>query len=358
LDGTPPSKNYRFRSYEFKRNPKYEAKSSPTTSQRQVSTETQLSPGAISYPDLQLFHNFVIRSYRTLADSPEIEDLWQNHIVQWGIAFPSILHLILALSALHLGHETPPLRDQYIQQADEHFTFGVRSVSSILTQLNEDNCQQIYIAAVLICFNYFGRGPRAGEYLVFSADGPAEWLVLMRGVKLIVQSYHEKVYSGILKSEPEPEPRAEDDTIDPAWQTETNEYRLHVGAVQRLAEEDIAGSDRAIYDAAIQDLLAVSGEVYVKRSSQIRLVGLMQVLMGWLYRLPEEMVSLLEQKEPVALIILAHWGMLLKHMRSVWFMKGWDAHVVSGVRAALPAHLRHWVEWPEAKVEKEEGALL
>jgi hypothetical protein len=66
------------------------------------------------------------------------------------------------------------------------------------------------------------------------------------------------------------------------------------------------------------------------------------------------MVSLLEQKEPLALIILAHWGMLLKYMRSVWFMEGWGEHMVSGVRSALPAILQRWIEWPEEKVRKEE----
>ncbi|KAJ5814714.1 C6 finger domain protein [Penicillium riverlandense] len=353
-DGTPPPRNYRFRSYDFtfdnKR--KHKAKASSTTDQHRDSpTETQPQPpGAISYPDLQLFHNFVIETYRTLADTPEAENVWQRHIVQWGIAFPSILHLILAISALHLGHENPALRDQYVQQAGDHFTFGVRSVTSILNQLNEDNCQKVYISAVLICFIYFARRPHAGEYLIFSDDGPGEWQALMHGVKLIVQSYREKVFSGVLK----PESGLEDGTIDSVSQSEMNEYTVHVDAVQSLVEKEIAESDRGIYDAGIQDLLSVMRAVYMKRSSQIRATGFMQVLIGWLYRLPEEMVSLLEQKEPVALIILAHWGMLLKYMRSVWFMEGWDGHIVSGVRSALPANLQHWIEWLEKKVEKEE----
>ncbi|KAJ5606439.1 hypothetical protein N7510_009220 [Penicillium lagena] len=340
--------NYHFRSYYFPSDNKRKHKTKPssTTDQHQISTiETQPPSGAVSYPDLQLFHNFVIKTFGTLADNPRTEDVWQNHIVQWGITFPTILHLILAISALHLGHENPSVRDQYIQQADDHFTFGVRSVTSILTQLNQDNCQKVYISAVLICFNYFARGPRAGEYLIFSDDGPGEWLTLMHGVKFIVQSYREKVFSGILK----PEPGLEDDTMDSFFQSEMNEYTMRIETVQSLAEKEIAESDREIYDAALKDLLSVAREVYVKRSSQIRAAGLMQVLIGWLYRLPGEMVSLLEQKEPVGLIILAHWGMLLKYMKSVWFMEGWDEHIVFGVRSALPAKLQHWIEWPEEK---------
>jgi hypothetical protein len=117
---------------------------------------------------------------------------------------------------------------------------------------------------VLICFNYFARGPRPGEYLIISDDGPGEWLALMHGVKLILQSYQEKVFSGILK----PEPGLEDDTIDSDFQSEMNECTMHVEAVQSLAEKEIAESDRGIYDAVIKDLLSVTREVYVKRSSQ------------------------------------------------------------------------------------------
>lgn len=46
----------------------------------------------------------------------------------------------------------------------------------------------------------------------------------------------------------------------------------------------------------------------------------MDVLIGWIYRLPEEIIGSLERKEPHALVILAHWAVLLKSMNSAWFM--------------------------------------
>lgn len=273
--------------------------------------------------------------------------VWQDHLVQWGIEFPSILHLILALSALHLSHERPAQREQYIQQADDHFTFGVRSVTSVLSQLNTDNCQKIYMATVLICFIYFGRGPRPGEYLIFSDSGPAEWLVLMNGVKMIVTTYHAKVFSGILQ----PDEEEEDRTLSSAVRDELLEHTACVEAVQRLVEKDIMDEgERSAYLSAINDLFEIMDEVYEKRAAGQPGVSIMHLLVGWLYRRPEEFVNRLERKEPRALVVLGYWAVLLKYMGSSWFMEGWGEHVLSGISRNLNPDFRPWIEWPLQKI--------
>lgn len=305
---------------------------------------------SISLADLQLFHNYTISTYQTMSNDGDRNGVWQNHLVQWGMEFPSILHLILALSALHLAYKNPESRDKYIQQADNHFTFGVRTVTSVLSQLNADNCQKIYKAAVLVCFIYFGRGPRPGEYLIFSDAGPAEWKVLMGGVRSIVFSYHAKVYSGIL----EPKPEEIEPFLSEAMRIELHEHTIHVEALQRLVEQEITDeTQRVMYEKAIEDLLEKMREVYEKRSIGDPGVGLMHLLIGWLYRLPEEMVGLLERKEPRALVILAYWAVMLKFMDSAWFMKGWSEHVLEGISGCLQPEYRPWIEWPFRRVKQD-----
>ena len=301
-----------------------------------------LQPGMVTLSDLQLLHNFTISTYKTMRDE-DPNDVWQKHLVEWGIEFPSILHLILALSALHLGYKQPALRDKYIQQADDHFTFGVRSVTAVLSQLSADNCQKVYLSAVLICFIYFGRGPRPGEYLIFSDNGPAEWLVLMHGVKVVTQSYHEKVFSGLL----EPKNEKQVYTLTTGLRTKLDEHTIHIEAIRRLVDQEASDeANRQMYSSAIEDLVSMMREVFDRMSAGKSGVSLTDLLIGWLYRRPEEMVRLFEQKDPCALIILAHWAMLLKHMESAWFMEGWAIHVVLGVSRSLQSEYRPWIEWP------------
>ncbi|KAJ5826656.1 hypothetical protein N7447_003419 [Penicillium robsamsonii] len=326
--------------------------SKPPLSQLSRSTGAQcnVSSGSmetITLPDLKLFHHYIINTYRTMTTGAHLENVWQTHVVQWGVKFPSLLHLILALSALHLAYEQPGLDAEYTEQADKHFTFGMRSVTSVLSELNVENCQKIYMSAIMICFIYFGRGPRPGEYLIFSDNGPAEWLVLMRGVKLILSSHHAKIFSGIL----EPQHIERNRDLTPEMRTALQEHTVHTERVQRLVERDLVDDEiRGMHLIVIEDLYRTMREVSERRSAGSHGVDLMDLLIGWLYRLPEEMIGLLERKAPHTLVILAHWAVLLRYMDSSWFMKGWAEHLLSGISTYLPEEFRCWIEWPLQQV--------
>ncbi|OQE31977.1 hypothetical protein PENSTE_c001G08107 [Penicillium steckii] len=303
----------------------------------------------ISVPDLNLFHHWCISTYKTMV-LRDPHDIWQYHIVQWGIEFPSILHLVLALSALHLAYERPEEQERYLQQADDNFTFGVRTVTNVLSlqDMNEDNCQQIYMSAVLIIFIYFGRGPRSGQYLIFSDTGPSEWLILMQGVKLTLGKHHQKVFSGVLEPEP-PSPLPE---ITPSIRAELHEHTVHTQAVQRFVEQEASIDDLPIYISALNDLNEMVNRVYERRSAGQLGIAFMDQIIGWLYRLPERFVRLLEEKEPRALVILAYWAVMFRYMDAVWFMEGWAEHVLGGVSTFLQAEYRPWIEWPLQKLRE------
>lgn len=241
----------------------------------------------------------------------------------------------------------------YLQQADDHFTFGVRTVTNILSldNMNDENCQKFYMSASLIIFIYFGRGPRPGEYLIFSDNGPAEWLVLLQGVKVTVGTYHHKIYTGIL----EPEPAKPLPEMTPSVRLELLEHTSHTQEAQRLIEQEITiECDLKLYTSVLNDLYDIMNQIYQRRSAQQSGVALMDLLIGWLYRLPGEFVSLLEQKEPRALVVLAYWAMMFRYMDDAWFTKGWAEHVLSGVSTFLTPEYHPWIEWPLKKVRETE----
>ncbi|KAJ5848119.1 hypothetical protein N7455_012076 [Penicillium solitum] len=323
-------------------------------SSQTVSTEVQSkdssssalshSQDSISFTDLRLFHHFVTETYRTLVD--EVTDrnqVWRTHLPQWGFSTPSIFHLMLALAALHLGYLYPEERDRYVLQADGHFTFGIRSVSAILSSLNSGNCQSIYMSTVLICLVYFAHGPRPGEYLVFSETGKAEWLVLMRGVRSILFSSHDKIFTGVLEIQTDPAIQG----VSPLLQDELEKHQSHIKALQRFMETQASGSSTSqIYIDALEDLFEMFEEAYRYLSVRKDGANLMAPLFGWIYRRPDEFICLLEEKQPFALVILAYWCILLRFMRSSWLMIAWDRHVIAGIRQSLGTEFHQWIEWP------------
>ncbi|RAK99428.1 Zn(II)2Cys6 transcription factor domain-containing protein [Aspergillus ibericus CBS 121593] len=357
---TPPASTRRFRFRPSKYQPESRASSSkgskdstpevgprdpPATSTGvQCDLAASSVAGGISFADLKLYHHYLTRTYKTLADEVmDIHRVWPDHVPQWGITFPSLMHLVLALSALHWAHEDPASGTEYIAQADDHFTFGVRSVTAVLCLLNAENCQLIYMAAALICLVYFGRGPRPGEFLVFSERGPSEWLVLMRGVHSIVKEHHARVFTGVLL--PIPDDRIAG--VSAELQPELDEHLLRIERVRAFMQSRVREtSRRAMFGTALDDLRGGFEEVYKIRSAGQDGINLMHLVVGWVYRLPEGLISLLGQRDSSALVMFGHWSILLVYMRSAWLMRGWDAHVLEGARAALPEEDRHWLDWP------------
>lgn len=249
---------------------------------------------------------------------------------------------MLSLAALHMGYLHPELRDQYVTQADSHFTFGIRSVSAILSSLDEENCQSIYLSTVLICLVYFAHGPKPGEYLVFSETGKAEWLVLMRGVRSILVSSHDKIFTGVLEVRPDPAIQG----VSPVLQDELQKHQSYIKEAQRFIESQTETSNYPVYVGALEDLLEMFEEAYRCRSAEKDGITLLPCVIGWIYRRPEEFIALLEAKEPLSMIILAFWCILLGFMRSSWLMIGWGRHVIAGIQGSLRLEFHRWVEWP------------
>ncbi|OJI98913.1 hypothetical protein ASPVEDRAFT_50496 [Aspergillus versicolor CBS 583.65] len=314
-----------------------------------ATTHLVTTPGeGISLADLHLFHHFVTATSSTITDeAKDPKKVWQIHVPQWGMSFPSILHLLLTFSALHLAYLNPARRGEYTRQADEHFTFGVRSVTAVLAldTLDSQNCQYIYIAAVMICFAYFARGPRDGEYLVFNANGKSEWLVLLHGVRSILAEKHGEIFTGVL--EPAEEGLDLDtDASAPELDEELSRHVQRLQEVRDMVNLEMEG-DREVYVGVVDNLAECFEEAYRRRRTGCHPTGLMPYAMGWTFRLPNTMITKLEEREPIALIVLAHWAILLRYMRDSWFMERWDHHIVMGIKACLPEAYHAWIEWPE-----------
>lgn len=307
----------------------------------------------ISFADLHLFYHYVASTSRTLQDETDDTNKW-SLIVEQNLSYRPFLHLLLAFAALHLSRQRLESREEYVKQADEHYTLGIQHTTTAISDLDVESCQRVYLATVLICLVDFGRGPRPGEYLVFSDSGPGEWYKLLYGVKTTRESYRDNVLAGVVS--PGDDSMSKD--IIPELRDELLAHwdylrRLQMWLSTQIPDENI----QMLSQFAIQTLRHTFHEVYQHLSNARRGVSLMHIILGWLYRLPESFVTYIEQKSPFALVIYANWAMLLKYMRSVWFMEGWDVHITSHVSKVVTAEFQAWVEWPLQHVHKTEEQI-
>lgn len=69
-------------------------------------------------------------------------------------------------------------------------------------------------------------------------------------------------------------------------------------------------------------------------------------MFSWVTRVPREYIQLVEAQDREALVILAHYAVLLTRTNMVWWLEGLGSNFVKAIAMALGA--QHWrlIEWP------------
>ncbi|GME33134.1 uncharacterized protein CkaCkLH20_07958 [Neofusicoccum parvum] len=280
-----------------------------------------------------------------------VEQVARELVPQLGREHRFLMHFVLSFAALHLARLQPDQLPRWAAAADQHLAGGLRGVAQVLPALSPANCHAVYVSACFVCFCAFARGPRRGECLLFADgdDSGAAFLLLMRGVRQIVEAVGEEaVFSGPLRACPRPE-RAD----LPAGRGLHRPRRVEwAGPVGRL-RAFVAGSADACADAvlrAVDDLARCFGDTCGDGSGGARPQE--QVILAWLFRIStqDRFVECLRQKRPLALLVLAHFAVLLRMLDHVWFMAGWAGHILAAIRDIIGREYGEQLAWPMQEV--------
>ncbi len=311
-----------------------------------------LKPFDLTYADFELLHNFSTSTCYAVADSPESVIFWQTTLPKMGFSYPFVLHLMLAVSALHLAHSQPERRESYMAQGEHHYGIALRSVIVLLPSMDAVNCEAMYMSAVLICLYKLGRGPQPGEYLAFSDQGDAEWMKLLQGVRAIIQSMTHVLSSGILapivKAGTQKQKPPAERKIPP-------NYRENIEKLRRFIAEARAGDPNAQAYIEALDCLSQSFTGFYEGTDGTRESDYSNIIFAWLYRVSGEFSLRLQQKQPVVLVILAYFTILLKELDCIWYMSGWVPNITTGIHLSLPEDYRIWLQWPMEHIRRNSG---
>jgi hypothetical protein len=264
---------------------------------------------------------------------------WQTQMADIGFENPFVLHLMFALTALHLAHCRPGRRTNYTETADHHYERALLLVTPEIANLSPTNCDAVLVAVQMICFISWGRGPQPGEYLAFGRDKPSDWLIMFRGIRTTLGSIQTqqfvKTHVPAKKSHNRPLP-AQD--VPEGYPEQLDELREHVASISRDTpshQEDIEAVDilREMYDNRYQ---GVDAEYHVA--------------FGWLYRMTEGFLERLQQHDPISVIIYAHFVVLIRALEQFWYMQGWTHHIIAGIWDLMPREHRAWLDWPIKRI--------
>jgi hypothetical protein len=69
-------------------------------------------------------------------------------------------------------------------------------------------------------------------------------------------------------------------------------------------------------------------------------------MFSWVMRVPREYIQLVEAQDRDALVILAHFAVLLIRANTVWWLEGLGTNLPRAVAVALGSEHRKLIEWP------------
>ncbi|KPM35291.1 hypothetical protein AK830_g11283 [Neonectria ditissima] len=271
-----------------------------------------LFPGLISVVDyLDLMHWWTVHTAATVGETK----LWREDMPPLSFRHPHLCHIILAMAAQHSSRSKPLESQRYTTLAEYHYELAVREATVNLASLSLDNAQSMYASVMLISLYYFAKGPSSGELLVFTKGQKVPWMSLLQGIRFIFETLgHSAIFHGILAIEPDAseERNVSEVTTTPVstcqhWQQPLSDL-LHM--IEQSPEK------HATYCAQEAEQLVDSYKAtYGTENKPINYNGgKIQDVMGWLYRMDPGFIAQLEAENPVPLILLAYFAVLLKSL--------------------------------------------
>ena len=300
--------------------------------------------------DLELLHHFTTETCFTLSDRRASHELWRINAPQVAFEHHCLMRGILAISALHLSWLRPDKKDYYSHVAVRQQDAALGSFRSIMSSMDQSNCDAFFgLSSLIVVYGF--SAPKASDSLglfSYSGEDSDEWLPLIRGVSSILLNAWPFVkqgrLSGLLHDHQQEPPRTDLPGI-------LKEQLLHL---ETLCENASEGQEHI---SAYKEALDALRSCFIRMINRPLYECEVSIAFLWAVMIPQDYISLLNSRKPEALIILAHYCIILHHLDDYWWMRGWAMHIIENVQRELDDNWRSWIQWPTRVITVDEKVL-
>ncbi|KAK3361791.1 Upc2 protein [Lasiosphaeria ovina] len=268
---------------------------------------------------LELLHHFQSELSVIITSSQPNAGRMMQLAVSEAFSKPYLMDELLALAAAHkscLSSSTSPDIHNatfYRTEATRLQTRGLAHFNAAQAELSDDNCVAIFFYSAMLghhmLFNTFSPLPDriTGSHRDLSTllDNFVQCLSLHRGIRVIASE---------------------------SWQS----LQTHIQA--RLTAMNGA-------------VKALQSRFDVARVQQSEIP-----IQDWPVRVPTEYISLLKQRQPEALVILAYYAVLLHHARNYWAVGSTGEFLIRSITEHLGSYWAEWLAWPNEVLSSTTGS--
>jgi len=240
-----------------------------------------------------------------------------------------------ALTALHLTRLKPEESDYYLVLATHHQNIALPLIRSELESINEENCHAVYACGHLVT-KYAFASSQSLETQVFSPGlgEVSEFLPLVRGAFSVANHCLNWLLAGPLGPCME---RPLDGKPDLSMNPDDALYARLLPVLRVNGDEDGEACCEALN--ALRTLLAMAATPNQTMSNKT-------LVYCWPSQISQRYIELMSERKPEALVVLAHYCIMLKTIDYFWFMKGCAARLLEQCRRDLSKDWHPHIEWP------------
>lgn len=304
---------------------------------------TKPSAPRLDGTDLILFDHFINSTSFTLAPDMDAIEMWRTTIPRIASQNQFLMHGLLACAALHLASQNSSRRREYTVTASLHQGEAMRLFRLAVAKPTKENCDAVLIFSYILVICSFAS-EREDEQLFLvdstSANVLPTWLYLLRTGCSTLCDVWDELASGPVKAlamawELPISPSADFDTED------LIKYLLSA-AGDSSYEEIWPDSVCMIYkDSAMELANALSHAKFLGDT-----FSTWDALRTWPIRVSNEYMKLLADGHPGALILLAHYCILLKNVESHWYFEGRATRLLKTICNRLHERWHRYIQWP------------
>ncbi|KAF2259747.1 hypothetical protein CC78DRAFT_591472 [Lojkania enalia] len=277
--------------------------------------------------ELRLVHHWIARiSYSSDLDHGPDVRIWSIDVCELAFDHPFLLHGLLACAALHKTLEFPQAdRAKLLFQADAHMSSSMAVYRHHLEQPSLETALPMFIlSSILVTYNLASARIQEPENPI---DGIQHCFRLLRGVRIVIGEYWEE-----LKGLP------------------IVVYLL--GGITNWKEIPFSK------DARFKEILELK-QLATQLEEPDR-----DILRGLSYfdatkhrsraaTLDDRFMELLEAHHPIALVVVAHYAVLLAQARYAWWLEGWPKRIIDASWQLLEPvpELQKWLDWPLEQIK-------
>jgi hypothetical protein len=307
--------------------------------------------------DLKILHFWTTSSELNFNDNQSGAELFRITFVEIALECPFLMHEILSLSGLHLAYTSPNQADIYRDAAVDHHAKALSLFQPQIANLTSENCHACFaFSTILSILTWAFQSSDDNSNPFFKFKSPAEpeyaqihWMKVHRGSHAVIDAAWPWIETGPLSPllRPWKGLRASDPTPLTLFEKTHLDALAETWNTRSAHQSSVPFAQKEILETTLQTLRRV-----FSISNTSAEISRPAATIAWMTLIPVEFVQMTEEMVPEALLILAHYCVLLKRMEYLWWVKGKAYNLLQTIRNTLGDRWERWLQWPIDEVTR------